>query len=83
MIARSSILSVLDNAIVIGQLSISDSEGIHHYGRYQKGCNKVHLSIVNDNFWFRILLYVVSFATRLYTQMFAIRSGRSSDLGCK
>lgn len=55
-LARSSILSVLDNAIVIGQLSISDSEGIHHYGRYQKGCNKVHLSIVNDNFWFRILL---------------------------
>ncbi|GLB33310.1 putative cyclopropane fatty acid synthase [Lyophyllum shimeji] len=54
--ARSSILSVLSDAIVIGHLTISDSEGTHYYGKYQKGCNDVHLKIVNDNFWLRILL---------------------------
>ncbi|KAG5639335.1 hypothetical protein H0H81_004056 [Sphagnurus paluster] len=54
--ARSSILSVLSDAITIGHLTISDSEGTHYYGRYQKGCNDVHLKIVNDNFWLRILL---------------------------
>ncbi|KAG5643582.1 hypothetical protein DXG03_000635 [Asterophora parasitica] len=55
-LARSSILSVLGSAITIGHLTISDSEGTHYYGRYQKGCNDVHLKIVNDNFWLRILL---------------------------
>ncbi|CAA7259579.1 unnamed protein product [Cyclocybe aegerita] len=54
--ARSSILSVLEDAISVGHLTISDSEGTHYYGKYQKGCNDVHLNIVNDNFWFRILL---------------------------
>ncbi|KAF5372015.1 hypothetical protein D9615_008056 [Tricholomella constricta] len=54
--ARSSILSVLSDAITIGHLTISDSEGTHYYGRYKKGCNDVHLKIVNDNFWLRILL---------------------------
>lgn len=54
--ARSSILSVLENAITVGHLTISDSQGSHYYGRYQKGCNDVHLTVINDNFWFRILL---------------------------
>ncbi|PPQ81073.1 hypothetical protein CVT25_014536 [Psilocybe cyanescens] len=54
--ARSSILAVLENAITVGHLTISDSEGTHYYGKYHKGCNDVHLNIVNDNFWFRILL---------------------------
>ncbi|KAF8075904.1 cyclopropane-fatty-acyl-phospholipid synthase [Lyophyllum atratum] len=54
--ARNSILSVLGDAITIGHLTISDSEGTHYYGRYQNGCNDVHLKIVNDNFWLRILL---------------------------
>lgn len=54
--ARSSILSVLDGAITIGHLTISDSEGTHYYGNYHKGCNDVHLRVVNDNFWFRMLL---------------------------
>ncbi|TFK64902.1 putative cyclopropane fatty acid synthase [Pluteus cervinus] len=55
-LARSSILSVLDDAITIGHLTISDSEGTHYYGKYQKGCNDVHLRVVHDNFWLRILL---------------------------
>ncbi|KAF4615992.1 hypothetical protein D9613_011479 [Agrocybe pediades] len=54
--ARSSILAVLESAIHVGHLTISDSEGTHYYGRYIKGCNDVHLRVLNDNFWFRILL---------------------------
>ncbi|PFH50564.1 hypothetical protein AMATHDRAFT_60838, partial [Amanita thiersii Skay4041] len=54
--ARSSILSVLAEAISNGHLTISDSEGTHYYGSYYKGCNDVHLKVVNDNFWLRILL---------------------------
>ncbi|KAF8803927.1 cyclopropane-fatty-acyl-phospholipid synthase [Phlegmacium glaucopus] len=54
--ARSSILSVLEDAITIGHLTISDSQGTHYYGRYQKACNDVHIQVINDNFWFRILL---------------------------
>ncbi|KAG5732271.1 Cyclopropane-fatty-acyl-phospholipid synthase [Termitomyces sp. T112] len=55
-LARYSILSVLGDAITAGHLTISDSEGTRYYGRHQKGCNDVHLKIVNDNFWLRILL---------------------------
>lgn len=54
--ARNSILSVLDDAITVGHLTISDSEGTHYYGKYHKGCNDVHLKVVDDNFWMRILL---------------------------
>ncbi|KAF7776777.1 hypothetical protein Agabi119p4_5170 [Agaricus bisporus var. burnettii] len=54
--ARSSILTVLTDAIVVGHLTISDSEGTYYYGNYQKGCNDVHIKIINDNFWLRILL---------------------------
>lgn len=54
--ARTSILAVLEDAIGIGHLTISDSEGAHYYGKYQKGCNDVHLTINNDTFWLRILL---------------------------
>ncbi|KXN84212.1 Cyclopropane-fatty-acyl-phospholipid synthase [Leucoagaricus sp. SymC.cos] len=55
-LARSSIVAVLNDTIVVGHLTISDSEGTHYYGNYQKGCNDVHFKIVNDNFWLRILL---------------------------
>ncbi|KIJ92129.1 hypothetical protein K443DRAFT_114043 [Laccaria amethystina LaAM-08-1] len=54
--ARTSILAVLDNAITIGHLTISDSEGTHYYGKYQKGCNDVRLNVINDSFWLRILM---------------------------
>ncbi|KAG6830963.1 hypothetical protein H0H92_013675 [Tricholoma furcatifolium] len=54
--ARSSILSLLSDAITIGHLTISDSDGVNYYGKHQKGCNDVHLKIINDNFWIRILL---------------------------
>ncbi|KIJ91468.1 hypothetical protein K443DRAFT_482913 [Laccaria amethystina LaAM-08-1] len=54
--ARMSILAVLENAITVGHLTISDSEGTHYYGTYQKGCNDVHLNVINDTFWLRILM---------------------------
>ncbi|KAF7301242.1 Cyclopropane-fatty-acyl-phospholipid synthase [Mycena indigotica] len=54
--ARSSILTVLDEAITIGHLTISDNDGTHHYGQYSKGGNNVHFKVVNDNFWLRIML---------------------------
>jgi cyclopropane-fatty-acyl-phospholipid synthase len=56
MLARNSILSLLEDAITIGQLTISDSEGTHHYGTSRPGCNQVHIQIVSDNFWMRILM---------------------------
>ncbi|KAJ7638374.1 cyclopropane-fatty-acyl-phospholipid synthase [Roridomyces roridus] len=54
--ARSSILSVLDEAITVGHLTIADTEGTHYYGHTREGCNKVHLKVVNDNFWIRLVL---------------------------
>ncbi|KAF9076707.1 Mycolic acid cyclopropane synthetase-domain-containing protein [Rhodocollybia butyracea] len=53
--ARTSILSVLNDAISAGHLTVIDSEGEHSYGRYQKGCNHVKLTIVNDAFWLRLM----------------------------
>ncbi|KJA21711.1 hypothetical protein HYPSUDRAFT_140338 [Hypholoma sublateritium FD-334 SS-4] len=54
--ARSSILAVLETAINVGHLTITDSEGTRYYGKYRKDCNDVHLNVVNDSFWLRILL---------------------------
>lgn len=57
-LARSSILTVLDDAISVGHLTITDAEGSHYYGHYQKGCNDVQLKVVNENFWLRLMLCV-------------------------
>jgi len=78
--ARSSILSVLDDAIVNGHLTISDPEGTHYYGKFYKGCNDVRLKVINHNFWLRILLQVASLASdhTIYTHILL----RSGDLGC-
>ncbi|CAK5262442.1 unnamed protein product [Mycena citricolor] len=54
--ARSSILSVLDDAITVGHLTLSDSEGTRFYGQRGKGCNEVHMKVVNENFWLRLIL---------------------------
>ncbi|KAJ3996896.1 cyclopropane-fatty-acyl-phospholipid synthase [Lentinula boryana] len=53
--ARTSILSVLSDAISVGQLTLTDSEGSHTYGRYRKGGNTVHLTVINDAFWLRLM----------------------------
>jgi cyclopropane-fatty-acyl-phospholipid synthase len=56
VIARSSILAVLEQAITNGHLTIADSEGTHHYGCREKGTSDVHLNVVNSNFWTRLLV---------------------------
>jgi len=65
---RSSILAVLDHAITVGHLTISDSEGTHYYGKYQKGCNDVHLNVINDTFWLKILMLVSSQISELISE---------------
>ncbi|KAJ7598476.1 S-adenosyl-L-methionine-dependent methyltransferase [Mycena floridula] len=56
MAPRSSILSVLDDAITTGCLTISKPSGTYRYGRYNTGCNDVHLAVLNDQFWLRLLI---------------------------
>ncbi|KAF5390412.1 hypothetical protein D9757_005221 [Collybiopsis confluens] len=53
--ARSSILSVLSDAITKGHLIIIDSEGKHTYGAYSKDCSVVHLTVHDDSFWLRLM----------------------------
>jgi len=57
---------MLDDAITVGRLAISDSDGTRYYGKCEKSASDVHLHVVNDNFWFRILLYVYSLCYTLY-----------------
>jgi cyclopropane-fatty-acyl-phospholipid synthase len=57
-LARSSVLAVMEKAIIRGHLTVADSEGVHHFGTRSKGCNDVYLKVVNTDFWMRILLYV-------------------------
>ncbi|TRM59535.1 CFS1-like protein [Schizophyllum amplum] len=54
-LARSSILSVLSEAIKIGHLTIADASGDTQYGTFEPGCNDVHLRVVDDTFWLRLL----------------------------
>ncbi|KAK7061256.1 cyclopropane-fatty-acyl-phospholipid synthase [Favolaschia claudopus] len=75
--ARSSILSVLDDAITIGHLTIIDAEGSHYYGQRRKGYNDVQVKVVNENFWLRLLLYA-DFSEIYLALTFSCRSG---DLG--
>lgn len=58
--ARASIIAILDRAISKGHLSIADSTGIYYFGSRTKGCNEVHLNVVSDDFWSRVLLSVHS-----------------------
>jgi len=70
--ARASIHSVLDQAITKGQLTIYDPEGMRCYGRQQTGCNDVHLTVTNNNFWTRVL---VSGDVGCETSLFAADTG--------
>ncbi|KAI6128552.1 Mycolic acid cyclopropane synthetase-domain-containing protein [Pisolithus croceorrhizus] len=54
--SRASVLAIMDKAIVRGYLTISDSEGVSHFGTRTKGCSEVHLKVTRDDFWTRILL---------------------------
>ncbi|KAG7446008.1 putative cyclopropane fatty acid synthase [Guyanagaster necrorhizus] len=54
--ARQSILSALTSAISSGYLIVDDAEGSHTYGSNKKGCNLVHIKVISDNFWLRLML---------------------------
>ncbi|PBL01917.1 putative cyclopropane fatty acid synthase [Armillaria gallica] len=54
--ARQSILSALTSAISSGYLIVDDAEGSHTYGSNEKDCNVVHIKVINDNFWLRLML---------------------------
>jgi cyclopropane-fatty-acyl-phospholipid synthase len=49
----------MEKAITRGHLTIADSEGVHHFGSRSKGSNDVYLKVLNNDFWMRILLYVL------------------------
>jgi hypothetical protein len=54
--ARSSILAALEQAITVGHLTISDLDGIHYFGRREKGCNDVYVQVISSTFWIRVML---------------------------
>lgn len=54
--ARSSIFSVLDQAIHVGRLAIHDSDGAHYFGKKVVGGNDAQITIVDPNFWMRVLM---------------------------
>lgn len=47
---------MLDQVITNGYLTISDPETSYHFGERHDGCNDVHITVVNDDFWIRILM---------------------------
>ncbi|KAF8885275.1 S-adenosyl-L-methionine-dependent methyltransferase [Mucidula mucida] len=55
-LARQSILAALPHAILHGYLILDDDEGSHAFGIKQKDVNFVHIKVVNDNFWLRLML---------------------------
>ncbi|KAG1715671.1 hypothetical protein ID866_1475 [Astraeus odoratus] len=52
--ARASVLAVAERAITTGYLTISDADGVYHFGTRTKGCNEVHMKVINADFWTRI-----------------------------
>ncbi|KIY45166.1 putative cyclopropane fatty acid synthase [Fistulina hepatica ATCC 64428] len=54
--ARTSILSVLNDAITSGCLTLSDASGTRQYGTYHSGCNAAHIRVKDDTFWLRMLI---------------------------
>ncbi|KIM84029.1 hypothetical protein PILCRDRAFT_56666, partial [Piloderma croceum F 1598] len=54
--ARSSLLSIRDQVITYGYVTISDLEISYHFGTRHDGCNNVNIKVVNDDFWIRRLM---------------------------
>lgn len=54
--ARSSIHAFLASAIKKGFLCIEEHDGTYEYGTNEKGGNTVHVKVLQDNFWIRLLL---------------------------
>jgi len=49
---------MLDQVITNGYLTISDLEMSYNFGKRHDGCNNVHIKVVNEDFWIRILMCV-------------------------
>ena len=59
--ARATLLSVLENAITVGSLTISENGNIKCFGQHLdevKDGKHVHLDIHSEDFWWRILMLV-------------------------
>ena len=57
--ARSSLLSVLGHAIVVGSLTITEHGVTKHFGQDPSEEDvkvQVHLNVINEDFWGRVLL---------------------------
>ncbi|KAF9782351.1 Mycolic acid cyclopropane synthetase-domain-containing protein [Thelephora terrestris] len=53
--ARSSVFSFLQSALRVGHLEITDSQGVHRFGTYERGRNTVRMTVNNDLFYVRVL----------------------------
>ena len=56
--ARQSILSALNRAVSVGYLVVEDREGSHVYGNPTDEDKTVHIEVLNDDFWLRLILWV-------------------------
>jgi cyclopropane-fatty-acyl-phospholipid synthase len=54
--ARSSILSALERLISVGHLTIVDEQGTFRYGKFHKTTPAIHLRVIRESFWVRVLL---------------------------
>ncbi|KAI0275358.1 putative cyclopropane fatty acid synthase [Gloeopeniophorella convolvens] len=55
-LARNTILTALQRAIVVGYLEIEESGETYQFGRPEKGSNHVRFSVKNEAFWTQVLL---------------------------
>lgn len=57
--ARNTLLSVLENAIQVGSLSITEHGVTKHFGQSPEEEDvktQVHLNVISEDFWGRVLL---------------------------
>lgn len=56
-VARASVISILRNVVRSGFLRVEDAQGVHEFGS-PKSELSVHLKVLSENFWMRMLQYV-------------------------
>jgi hypothetical protein len=76
------VLSVLENAISVGHLTITESDESWNFGQRTENSNDVHLNILNEDFWSRVLLSVL-FPLHFFLKELLSPAFRSGDLGCQ
>ncbi|KAI0289105.1 Mycolic acid cyclopropane synthetase-domain-containing protein [Multifurca ochricompacta] len=55
--ARNLILTTLQRAVEVGYLEIEESGVVHRFGSSKDGASRVHITVLNDSFWNRIILH--------------------------